>query len=149
MISAIAELAHNGSVIIDDVEDQSVTRRGEPTIHLGHGLVHGDQRRQHPLFLRSRPLPTIGIFRRISADAIYRGHRRDVRAGPFRAGPGPLLVEPGPGSQPSGADRREALGCIPQAHAFKSAAAVRATADVCSHHRGCRPGDTIGLCAAR
>ena len=38
LISVVAEFVHNGSVIIDDIKDDSRTRRGEPTIHLRYGL---------------------------------------------------------------------------------------------------------------
>ena len=32
------ELPHNGSLIIDDIEDSSDTRRGQPAVHLIHGV---------------------------------------------------------------------------------------------------------------
>ena len=38
LISVIPELVHNGSVIIDDIEDESQTRRGHQTVHLRYGL---------------------------------------------------------------------------------------------------------------
>ena len=37
-LSPIVELAHNGSLIIDDIEDNADLRRGEPAVHLRHGL---------------------------------------------------------------------------------------------------------------
>jgi geranylgeranyl pyrophosphate synthase len=37
-LSAIVELLHAGSLIIDDIEDGSASRRGAPTLHLSHGL---------------------------------------------------------------------------------------------------------------
>jgi len=37
-ISEAIELLHAGSLIIDDIEDQSVERRGQPTLHLEIGL---------------------------------------------------------------------------------------------------------------
>ena len=36
--AAMPELVHTGSLIIDDIEDDSATRRGGPTIHRLHGL---------------------------------------------------------------------------------------------------------------
>ena len=33
----IPELIHNGTIIIDDIEDGSETRRGEPCLHIKHG----------------------------------------------------------------------------------------------------------------
>lgn len=37
LISALAELTHTGSLIIDDIEDSSLLRRGEQSIHLRYG----------------------------------------------------------------------------------------------------------------
>ncbi len=36
-LSPLVELAHNGSLIIDDIEDDSVERRGKPSVHLMYG----------------------------------------------------------------------------------------------------------------
>ena len=36
-LSPLVELAHNGSLIIDDIEDKSVERRGKPSVHLMYG----------------------------------------------------------------------------------------------------------------
>ena len=35
--SPMVEMPHNGSLIIDDIEDKSVERRGKPAVHLIHG----------------------------------------------------------------------------------------------------------------
>ncbi|HET7838610.1 MAG TPA: polyprenyl synthetase family protein [Rectinemataceae bacterium] len=37
-ISPVVEIAHNGTLIVDDIEDGSDTRRGGPAIHLLHGI---------------------------------------------------------------------------------------------------------------
>lgn len=37
-LSAIVELLHGGSLIIDDIEDESPSRRGAPALHLSHGV---------------------------------------------------------------------------------------------------------------
>lgn len=37
-LSAIVEILHAGSLIIDDIEDESASRRGAPALHLLHGL---------------------------------------------------------------------------------------------------------------
>ncbi|MEY2933426.1 MAG: hypothetical protein RL033_4175 [Pseudomonadota bacterium] len=37
-LSAIVEILHAGSLIIDDIEDASTARRGRPALHLMHGL---------------------------------------------------------------------------------------------------------------
>ncbi len=36
--AVIPELLHNGSIIIDDVEDGSLTRRGKPALNIGYGV---------------------------------------------------------------------------------------------------------------
>ncbi len=37
MISVVGELAHTGSLIVDDIEDSSRRRRGKPSIHVRYG----------------------------------------------------------------------------------------------------------------
>ncbi|MGO8692332.1 MAG: polyprenyl synthetase family protein [Rectinemataceae bacterium] len=37
-LSPLVEIAHNGTLIVDDIEDGADTRRGGPAIHLLHGL---------------------------------------------------------------------------------------------------------------
>jgi len=37
-LSTLVELPHNGSLIIDDIEDKAAERRGGPAIHLVHGV---------------------------------------------------------------------------------------------------------------
>ncbi|HUW41420.1 MAG TPA: polyprenyl synthetase family protein [Rectinemataceae bacterium] len=37
-LSPLVEIAHNGTLIVDDIEDGADTRRGGPAIHLAHGL---------------------------------------------------------------------------------------------------------------
>jgi octaprenyl-diphosphate synthase len=36
-LTPMVEMAHNGSLIVDDIEDQSVERRGKPAVHLLYG----------------------------------------------------------------------------------------------------------------
>jgi octaprenyl-diphosphate synthase len=36
-LSALPELIHNGSLIVDDIEDRSDTRRGRPAVHVSYG----------------------------------------------------------------------------------------------------------------
>src|SRR3989344_3140521 len=36
--AVLPELAHNGTIIVDDVEDSSPLRRGKPTLHLLYGI---------------------------------------------------------------------------------------------------------------
>ncbi len=37
-LAPLVEIAHNGTLIVDDIEDSSDTRRGAPAIHLVHGV---------------------------------------------------------------------------------------------------------------
>ena len=37
-LAPLVEIAHNGTLIVDDIEDSSDTRRGGPAIHLVHGV---------------------------------------------------------------------------------------------------------------
>lgn len=36
--ACLPEILHNGTIIVDDIEDQAQTRRGEPTLHRTHGV---------------------------------------------------------------------------------------------------------------
>ena len=36
-LTPLVEMAHNGSLIVDDIEDNSVERRGGPSVHILHG----------------------------------------------------------------------------------------------------------------
>lgn len=38
LMTAVSELNHTGSLIIDDIEDGSLQRRGGPAVHLRHGI---------------------------------------------------------------------------------------------------------------
>ena len=38
LLAALTEIPHNGSLIVDDIEDSSLTRRGAPAIHLEFGV---------------------------------------------------------------------------------------------------------------
>jgi geranylgeranyl pyrophosphate synthase/predicted secreted hydrolase len=130
MMSVIPELVHNGSVVVDDIEDASLKRRGEATLHLRYGMPTALNAANTLYFL---PLLTIGACPELSTaqrDAIYRiliemyvqahfGQAQDLYLSKLDGG------------------RRGAMWCaagtgdlILQSHAFKSAAAVRAVADV-------------------
>jgi len=37
ILAPLTEIPHNGSLIVDDIEDSSLTRRGAPAIHVVHG----------------------------------------------------------------------------------------------------------------
>ncbi len=129
-LSVIPELQHNASVIIDDIEDSSLTRRGDQTIHVKYGIPTAISTANTLYFL-----PMLSIFNNehLSTDqkeAIYRmlvemfiqahfGQAQDLHWSKLDA-----------------ADRLEAwhdedIGeLILQTHAFKTAAPVRATAEL-------------------
>jgi len=60
--AAVLELYHNAFLIHDDIEDESIMRRGGPTLHRTHGIPVavnvGDAMRGHPgpAVLAGRPL---------------------------------------------------------------------------------------------
>ncbi|HTH14877.1 MAG TPA: polyprenyl synthetase family protein [Spirochaetia bacterium] len=67
-LSALVELPHNGSLIVDDIEDKADQRRGGPAIHLVHGvdmaINTGNFLYYEPTFLIDRlPLPETDKYR--------------------------------------------------------------------------------------
>ena len=129
MFSVIGELVHNGSVIIDDIEDASLIRRGEPTVHVRYGVPAAINAGNLLYFL---PLLTIAETPELSIaqrEAIYRivferfiqahfGQAQDLYWSQDRARGMAFWNDP-------------ALGpLILQGYAFKTAAPVRAIADV-------------------
>ncbi len=82
LISIIGELAHTGSLIVDDIEDQSRTRRGQPSIHVRYGTdvaINAANTayflpflilRQHPLLSPSQQLDLY----RILSEQFFRAH---------------------------------------------------------------------------
>ena len=56
MVSAIAfELFHNFALIHDDIEDESLLRRGEPTLHRKYGTALAKLRRRLALLVARAP----------------------------------------------------------------------------------------------
>lgn len=77
---AIPELLHVGSLIVDDVEDQSTVRRGGPTCHVLHGQPRAINAGSAAYFLSEPPVddddvPPAGKL------AIYRYYFDAMRAG--------------------------------------------------------------------
>ena len=62
-LAALTEIPHNGSLIVDDIEDSSLTRRGAPAIHLEFGIDLAVNMGNLMYFL-----PTI-VFERCNFDA--------------------------------------------------------------------------------
>lgn len=78
---ALPEILHVGSLIVDDVEDQSSIRRGGPTCHLLHGEPHAINAGTAAYFLAEPPvldddLPQASKLRiyRLYFDAIRAAH---------------------------------------------------------------------------
>jgi len=130
MLSVIPELIHNASVVIDDIEDVSQTRRGDATVHLKYGLPTAINMANTLYFLPLLSIsnhPHLGTEKR---EAIYRiiiemfvqahfGQAQDLYWSKLAR------------SERAAVWGDEGIGdLILQAHAFKTAAAVRATAEI-------------------
>ncbi|WP_028972603.1 polyprenyl synthetase family protein [Spirochaeta cellobiosiphila] len=57
----VVELPHNGSLIIDDIEDNSEERRGKPAVHLMYGIDLSINAGNHLYFLPSYVLENLDI----------------------------------------------------------------------------------------
>jgi geranylgeranyl pyrophosphate synthase/predicted secreted hydrolase len=129
-MSAITELVHTGSLIIDDIEDGSQTRRGQETIHVRHGLPTAINAGNMLYFL---PLLTISNHPNLSPaqrDEIYRIIMEMLVQGHFGQAQDLFWSRPG-AAREEGFWAGEHLGeHILQMHAFKSAAAVRAMSEI-------------------
>lgn len=128
-LSVIPELEHNAAVIIDDIEDASETRRGGEAIHLKYGLPAAINAANTLYFL---PLLLISNHPHLTTgqrEAIYRIFVDMFVQAHFGQAQDLYWSKLDP-------DRRAALWhderlgeLILQAHAFKTAAPVRATAE--------------------
>ncbi|MCB1496211.1 MAG: polyprenyl synthetase family protein [Bauldia sp.] len=130
LVSVISEFIHNGSVIIDDIEDNSATRRGAPTIHRRYGLPTAINAGNQLYFL---PLLTLSDHPALvpeQRDAIYRaittmfvqahmGQAQDLYWSDAATVRGPAFWT---------SDRL--AGLILQAHAYKTAAAVKTISEI-------------------
>jgi len=81
-LGAVLEVIHAGSLVIDDIEDESPTRRGEPALHLRYGvplaLNAGNWMYFWALALIETLEPRVPLLRerlqRVVADAMARCH---------------------------------------------------------------------------
>jgi geranylgeranyl pyrophosphate synthase len=120
-LAHMVELLHAGSMIVDDIEDGSQRRRGQPALHVLHGV---------PLALNTGNLLyflPLGLLRRLrlGAAAELALHRRIART-MVRAHCGPAL------------DLGTALSRLPQAELLRL---VRASSDL-------KTGSLMGLAAS-
>jgi geranylgeranyl pyrophosphate synthase/predicted secreted hydrolase len=139
MFSVIGELVHNGSVIVDDIEDQSLSRRGAETIHVRYGVPNAINAGNLLYFL---PLLTIAETPELSIgqrEAIYRVvFERFIQA---HFGQAQDLYWSGARTKGEAFWDDDQLGAlILQAYAFKTAAPIRAIADVACIIAAADPG---------
>jgi len=93
MVANLVEMLHAGSLIVDDIEDESEVRRGGPALHRVHGvpiaLNAGNWLYFWPLFelarLDAEPGVVLAIFRRMSEALLrcHQGQALDIGARPF------------------------------------------------------------------
>ena len=129
-LSAIAELIHNGSVIIDDIEDDSETRRGDPCTHRIYGLPASINVGNMLYFL-----PILSLGRHAGLDAEQREEIYELLMRVFvcaHMGQGQDLYWSHPNMVRDRdfwlAPDLEAKIC--QAHAFKTAALIKALSEI-------------------
>jgi geranylgeranyl pyrophosphate synthase len=129
MLSVIPELGHNAAVVIDDIEDASETRRGDATIHLKYGLATAINAANTLYFL---PLLSVSNHPRLTAeqrDAIYRLFIEMFVQAHFGQAQDLYWSKLDPARR-AALWQDERLGeLILQAHAFKTAAVGRTTAE--------------------
>ncbi len=130
MLSTIPEMIHNGSVIIDDIEDSSTTRRGEETVHLRYDLPTAINAGNTLYFL---PLLTVAENSDLTVEqqnSIYKttidmfvrahfGQAQDLYWGQLATSDSIRTLSD---------SRTRQL--VMQAHAFKSAAAVKGITEI-------------------
>jgi geranylgeranyl pyrophosphate synthase len=80
-LSAVVEIVHAGSLIVDDIEDGSAERRGAPALHLAHGVPRalnaGNWMYFWAMTLIDRAAPTADVadrLRRAFGDTLYHCH---------------------------------------------------------------------------
>ena len=80
-LSAMVEIVHAGSLIVDDIEDGSLERRGAPSLHRLHGLPRalnaGNWMYFWAMDLIDQAAPTTAVadrIRRLFSDALYHCH---------------------------------------------------------------------------
>ncbi|MCC2113669.1 MAG: polyprenyl synthetase family protein [Hyphomicrobiales bacterium] len=130
LFSVIPELVHNGSVIIDNIEDASDTRRGQETLHRRYGLPTAINAGNTLYFL---PLLSIAETIDLSVrqrDAIYRHFITMFIQAHFGQAQDLYWAKIGPEEKRRQLEDDHTEALILQAHAFKSAAAVRTVAEL-------------------
>jgi geranylgeranyl pyrophosphate synthase/predicted secreted hydrolase len=146
LFSVMPEFIHNGSVIVDDIEDRSETRRGEETLHLRYGLATALNAENMLYFL---PILALAEQPELSAsqrDEIYRLLVRTFVQAHLGQGQD-LCWSRTDQSRPASFWLDERLGQqILEAHAFKTAALVRAVAEIACIIAG-SPLRTRTICA--
>lgn len=128
-LSVIPELEHNASIIIDDIEDASQTRRGDQTIHLKYGLPTAINAANTLYFL---PLLSISGHKHLCTDqreAIYRAFMEMFVQAHFGQAQDLYWSKLDPARRAELWHDENLGDLILQAHTFKTAAPVRVTAE--------------------
>lgn len=128
-LSVIPELEHNASVIIDDIEDASQTRRGDQTIHLKYGLPTAINAANTLYFL---PLLSISGHEHLCTEqreAIYRAFMEMFVQAHFGQAQDLYWSKLDPARRAELWHDENLGDLILQAHTFKTAAPVRVTAE--------------------
>lgn len=128
-LSVIPELEHNASVIIDDIEDASPTRRGDKTIHLKYGLPTAINAANTLYFL---PLLSIAGHQHLCTEqreAIYRAFMQMFVQAHFGQAQDLYWSKMDPARRAELWHDKDLGELILQAHTFKTAAPVRVTAE--------------------
>lgn len=128
-LSVIPELEHNASVIIDDIEDASQTRRGDLSIHLKYGLPTAINAANTLYFLPLLSISDHPHLSTIQREAIYRAFMEMFVQAHFGQAQDLYWSKLGPARRAELWHDGQLGELILQAHTFKTAAPVRVTAE--------------------
>lgn len=78
--AAVLELIHAGSLIVDDIQDGSLQRRGRPSLHQLHGIPIALNAGNWLYFLPLQQIERMDVPERIRQAALHECHRMMLRA---------------------------------------------------------------------
>ena len=79
-LSAIVEILHGGSLIIDDIEDEAASRRGSPALHRLHGLPVALNAGNWMYFWALNLIEFAGVGRDVQLTLYRQAHRTLLRS---------------------------------------------------------------------
>ncbi|MET9142946.1 polyprenyl synthetase family protein [Streptomyces sp. NPDC004042] len=132
---AAAEILHTGSLIVDDVQDGAVRRRGAPAVHVEFGLAAALNAGTAAYFSLDRVVPHLSRDP-LTQVAMYRSFMAALRAA--HAGQGLDIAghrEVMDAAAATG-DARPVLEAVRLTHRLKSGAPVRCLMELVAHTRG-------------